>query len=269
MKILDKLERKFGKYAIYNLPSIIVGLYVIGFFIEMAGYGDYLTLNPMLISQGEIWRLFSFILIPPTTSIFWMILGALFYHNICQSLVNVWGAFRFNLYYFSGIILILLSTVILFWAMPYIPINVDTTYLNLSLFLAYAAVFPDELLYIYLFFPVKAKWLGYLDALYLGVALVRAYTLSERISILVAILNFIIFFIMSRNVKRFSPKEVKRRSTYRAKVKEAETLTRHQCTTCGRTEQDDPTLEFRFCSKCDGNHEYCQDHLFTHTHVKR
>lgn len=28
-------------------------------------------------------------------------------------------------------------------------------------------------------------------------------------------------------------------------------------------------LDFRFCSKCDGNYEYCSDHLFTHQHVRK
>ena len=45
-------------------------------------------------------------------------------------------------------------------------------------------------------------------------------------------------------------------------------VTKHKCAVCGRTEKDDPNLEFRFCSKCNGNYEYCQDHLYTHIHKK-
>ena len=42
---------------------------------------------------------------------------------------------------------------------------------------------------------------------------------------------------------------------------------RHKCAVCGRTELDAPDLEFRYCSKCAGDHEYCSEHLYTHTHV--
>ncbi len=45
-------------------------------------------------------------------------------------------------------------------------------------------------------------------------------------------------------------------------------IPRHRCAVCGRTELDDPNLEFRYCSKCNGNYEYCSDHLFTHEHVQ-
>lgn len=269
MKFLDKLERKLGKYAIYNLPSIIIGMYIVGFFLAIAGFAPYLTLNPALILEGQIWRILSFILIPPTSDPIWLLFACLFYYSICQSLVNVWGAFRFNLYYFSGIILTLLSAFILYFVTPYALMDVRTTYLNLSLFLAYATIFPNETVLIFFFFPVKVKWLGYLDALYFAIELIQAPYISQKIAILVAVLNFILFFIMTKELKRFSPKEMRRKSVYRNSVKKSNTITRHQCATCLRTEQDDPTLEFRFCSKCDGNYEYCQDHLFTHTHVKK
>ena len=62
---------------------------------------------------------------------------------------------------------------------------------------------------------------------------------------------------------------MKRRAEYKREVKKAVTITRHKCAICGRTEKDAPELEFRYCSKCEGNYEYCQDHLFTHEHVKK
>lgn len=66
-----------------------------------------------------------------------------------------------------------------------------------------------------------------------------------------------------------SPREIKRRQEFRHEVKKNMRPSGHKCAICGRTEADDPTLEFRFCSKCDGNYEYCQEHIFTHEHVKK
>ncbi len=65
-----------------------------------------------------------------------------------------------------------------------------------------------------------------------------------------------------------SPKQMKRRQEFKREVKNSSKITRHKCAVCGRTEETNPELEFRFCSKCDGNYEYCQEHLFTHVHVK-
>ena len=83
------------------------------------------------------------------------------------------------------------------------------------------------------------------------------------------LLNFIVFYGTTRNYRAVSPKEMKRKADYKHKIQAAGKGTKHKCAVCGRTDLDDPSLEFRFCSKCDGGLEYCQDHLFTHEHVKR
>ena len=98
--------------------------------------------------------------------------------------------------------------------------------------------------------------------------------MAGRIAIVASLLNFLIFYLSTRDYRRVSPKEIHRKKVFREQTREARGntaggVTKHKCAVCGRTEQDDPTLEFRFCSKCDGNYEYCQDHLFTHEHVKR
>ena len=87
-----------------------------------------------------------------------------------------------------------------------------------------------------------------------------------------SLLNFIIFFLSTRNLNRYTPHEIHRRHQFKSQMKEPRPgsgITKHKCAVCGRTELDDPTLEFRFCSKCEGNYEYCQDHLFTHQHIRR
>ena len=95
---------------------------------------------------------------------------------------------------------------------------------------------------------------------------------ASRVAIIASLFNFIIFYLISGRLDRFSPHQAYRRKTYKKKVKQVQPrggITKHKCTVCGRTEQDGDDLEFRFCSKCDGNYEYCQDHLFTHQHIKK
>ncbi|MEI3340480.1 MAG: hypothetical protein V8R80_11525 [Eubacterium sp.] len=93
---------------------------------------------------------------------------------------------------------------------------------------------------------------------------------TGRVAILASVLNFLIFFFATRNYQRISPKEIHRKKNFQRQMKSARGngVTKHKCAICGRTELDDPNLEFRFCSKCNGNYEYCQEHLFTHQHVK-
>jgi len=136
---------------------------------------------------------------------------------------------------------------------------------------------------LYFIIPIKMKWMAIVYAA-LAVASAISSGWVARVAILASLLNFIIFFLMTRNMKAYSPHEMKRKRDFRRQMGQSGMggrttnagngrsgqgqITRHKCAICGRTELDDPNLEFRFCSKCDGNYEYCQDHLFTHKHVK-
>jgi hypothetical protein len=114
--------------------------------------------------------------------------------------------------------------------------------------------------------PVKIKWLAYLDIAFF-VYEIFVGNIGTKISIILALLNFVIFFFAFMRV-RVSPSQMRRRAAYTRAVKHAPKISKHRCAVCGRTDETNPELEFRFCSKCNGNYEYCQDHLFTHTHVQ-
>ena len=88
------------------------------------------------------------------------------------------------------------------------------------------------------------------------------------ITVIMSVLNFILFYFMMKGKTRVTPAHKKRKRQYKKEVRQTQLLTRHKCAICGRTEEDDPTLEFRYCSRCKGNYEYCQNHLFTHEHKK-
>ena len=120
---------------------------------------------------------------------------------------------------------------------------------------------------LYFIIPIKMKWMaGIYAALIIYEMIISSW--GGRVAIIASVLNFLIFFFTTRNYRSVSPKEVHRKRTYHRQVQQPKGVTRHKCAICGRTELDDPNLEFRFCSKCNGNYEYCQDHLFTHEHVK-
>ena len=271
MNWLNRLERKFGKYAIHNLSLYIVILYAVGAVLDLlssgAFYYDMLSLNPYAILHGQVWRLLTFLITTPSTNLIFLIFVLLFYYSIGQSLEQVWGAFKFNMYILIGILGTIAAAFIVYAVYPSPYIEMDTYYLNLSMFLAYAAIFPEMRVYLYGIIPIKVKWLGLLDVILLAFSFL-AGGIGTRISILVSLLNFLLFYFSTRNYKRVSPKEIHRKRVYRKSVQQSAAGYRHQCAICKRTELDDPNLEFRFCSKCNGSYEYCSDHLFSHTHVK-
>ena len=204
---------------------------------------------------------------------------------IGQMLERAWGAFRFNLYFFSGVLFHVIGA-ILVYLLTGVSLSMGTWYLNLSLFFAFAALYPNVEFLLFFVIPVKVKWLAILDGIYFGYTILQAflpaygggmfgaYYRANALAAAVSLLNFIIFFLSSRNMRPYTPGQIKRKREFHKKVKQGARPmnygngAKHRCAVCGRTDVDHPELEFRYCSKCNGNYEYCQDHLFTHQHVK-
>lgn len=293
MKPMSNFEKKFGKYAIKNISLVLILFYACGYLINWINpvMFNYLTLNPYaILFKGQVWRLITWLIIPPENFSFFTLIMLYFYYSIGTTLERTWGTYRYNLYLFLGIIFTavgafaLMGFVYLFqrdilFAMgaenyfAVLSTMFSTYYVNMSIFLAFAATFPDMQVLLFFFIPIKVKILGIIY----GVLLVYEFiagvgnkylNAANRFVIGASLLNFIVFFFTSRNMIHMSPKQVKRRQEFKREVKQSAKITRHKCAICGRTEETNPELEFRFCSKCDGNYEYCQDHLFTHAHVK-
>lgn len=271
MKFFYKLERKYGKYAIPNLMQYIVIMYGIGLAISLWNpmiYYRYLSLDGWAILHGQIWRIVTFLCYPPAPGIFFGILALYLYYSMGQTLERVWGAFRFNVYFLLGIVGHVLAEIILTLIFGQSPRLLPVA-LDFSLFFAFALTFPDvEFLLMYII-PVKAKWLAVAEgAIYLYYLITG--DLLTRIEIGLTMANVILFFLLTRNYSRINPKEVKRKHDFKTQVQmKPQGRTRHKCAVCGRTELDGPGMEFRYCSKCEGNYEYCQDHLYTHQHVTK
>ena len=283
MNFLNKMERKFGRYAIHNLTKYMIGCYAIGYILLYAGnlFGfsitGYLTLSPYHILHGQIWRIVSWLLIPPPTSnLVFVLIMLLFYYSLGETLEITWGAFRYNVYILGGVLFTVIGAFLLYFMMganPFLSMAYSmafsTYYINLSIFLAFAANYPDMQVLFMMIIPMKMKWLAVLDIAYLLYDMVKGGW-GIRTVILASLLNFIIYFLSTRNYQRISPKEIHRKQQFQRAVhpKMAPGVTKHKCAVCGRTEKDGDDLEFRFCSKCNGNYEYCQDHLFTHKHIQ-
>lgn len=262
------MERKFGRYAIPNLMKYICFLYVIGLFVNLAApqvYLYYLSLNPARILRGEVWRLVTFLIQSPNDNILFFVFTLYLYYMLGQTLENHWGAFRFNVYYFSGVIFTIIGSFIAYFVTGQVYL-MDTYYINMSLFLAFAFLYPDMQMLLMFLIPIKIKWLAYLDIAFLIYSVIIG-DVGTKIAVVIALLNFAIFFFSFMKV-RVSPSQMKRRAAYTKAVRNTSRISKHRCAVCGRTDETNPELEFRFCSKCNGNYEYCQDHLFTHTHVQ-
>ena len=284
MNFLNKMERKIGKYAIPNLMIYLIAAYCIGFVIYTVNpnFMLMLTLSPYHILHGQVWRLITWILMPTDTRVFSLLIMALLYYQLGSALERSWGTFRFNVYIFGGMLFTVIGAFILYGIYAAAgtgsletislisSLTFTTNYINLTIFLAFAVMYPEMQILLFFIIPVKMKWMAVVYAVLIAINLILT-SWGGRIAIIMSILNFLIFFLSTRNYRRVSPKEIHRKQVFKAQMREprrGSMVTKHKCAGCGRTELDDPNLEFRFCSKCDGNYEYCQDHLFTHQHIK-
>ena len=296
---MSPFERKFGKYAIRNLSFVLVMCYAVGYVLQLADRSglllSYLTLNPYAILHGQVWRLVTWILIPPSSGgLFFTLIMLYVYCSIGTSLERTWGTYRYNVYLFQGMLFTIAGSFLL---MGYcylfkptifltsltgtvltintpveyftvISMMFSTYYINMSIFLAYAATFPDAQVLLMFIIPIRVKWLGVIYAVMLVFQFLGTDVFG-KFAIGASLLNFVVFFLTSRNMMHLNPKQIHRRQEFKRDVRRNTGITKHKCAICGRTEVDSPQMQFRFCSKCEGNYEYCEEHLYTHTHIKR
>lgn len=284
---MSKFERKFGRYAIKNISLVLILCYAVGYLIYRINplFLSYLSLNPYAILHGQIWRVVTWIIVPPDTSnLFFVLIMLYFYYSIGTTLERTWGTYRYNVYLLLGMLFTVLGSFLL---MAYCYLFDGTTlmvlggrtyfagisqafstyYVNMSIFLAFAATFPESQVLLMFIIPIRVKWLGIAYGVLLALDFVLGGVLTKFV-IAASLMNFAVFWFTSKNHIHMSPRQVKRRKEFKREVRKNTGVTKHKCAICGRTEQDSPELEFRFCSKCEGNYEYCQEHLFTHQHVK-
>ncbi len=261
MNWLDKLERKFGFLAIKGLMTYIIGATALVYLLMLSNPQNIekLVLIPSKVLEGEVWRLFSYIFIPPTTSVFWIIFILYFYYMVGSGLEQEWGSFKFNIYYLIGMI----ATTIAAFAFGGIATAV---YLNLSLFLAFAYLYPDFEILLFFILPVKVKYLAWFNWILIGYTVIFE-PLPLKVMAAASVANYFVFFgkdIITRT--KTTRQSYQNRKRLMADIPKNFTI--HRCTICGITEKDDPKMEFRYCSTCEGDYEYCMVHLKAHEHIK-
>lgn len=291
MNWMDKLERKWGRHAVANLSRYFVLAQVIGYLVQLVAPGlmSYMNFDMGRILHGQLWRVVTWIF-TPTASL--DIFGILFLFCVLMwgsSLESMLGTFRMNVFLWGSVILCDLAGVIVYIVTrlllgygfsPYL----STYYILMSMLLALAMCMPEGEVRLYFVLPIKMKWMLIFELVYLGYQVVRMFSIGigsygTGMGILVGVLNCVqivvpvlnMFWFFHAMKTRLSAKQRRRQKEFRAQFSQPRPgsgIAKHKCVICGRTELTDPELQFRYCSKCAGNREYCQDHLFTHQHVK-
>ena len=230
----------------------------------------FLAMDPQAVLRGEIWRLVTYVLIP-TGGDFLIILTFIFYYWLGESMERLWGSTKFTVYYVSGMLLSALAS-ILVYLIDGIPMPLyGAIYVNTALFLAYAFTYPDTVIYVFFVIPLKMKWMAYVECALFVIQVLRylsAGLWGMALMPVIAMLNLFVFFSpdFSRRVDRFQARHRSEAVQFRKAVKEQRRGYNHKCEICGRTDMDNPGLQFRYCSKCTGYHCFCEDHIFNHTH---
>ena len=285
------LSRWLSRFS-YNHPNLSVeGLirYIVAgnflvFLLDLFTHGmstAYLTFVPAYIFRGQVWRLITFIFVPMSFSPLNFVLATVFAYFMGVRLEGAWGAARFTIYYGLGVLLNILVGLLLPVINPmYLnTVTANMSYLHLAMFFAYATLYPDlQVLFMFLI-PIRIKWLALLDAA-LFVYGILSYLSYGRFAMallpIIAIFNYFIFFWddLMDYIGRGTARAVHQRSAQTINFKKAQKELRerrgylHKCAVCGVTDQDDPNMEFRYCSKCSGYYCYCANHINNHTHVQ-
>jgi membrane associated rhomboid family serine protease len=190
MNWLNKLERKYGRLGIPNLMLFVVLgnalIYIMANLDPTGRLVSSLYLYPPLVLQGQIWRLITFVFVPPAASVIWIFFILYFYYMIGTNLENEWGSFKFTAYYLAGMLATILAA--------FLTGSIATSlYLNLSLFLAFAHIYPEFQILLFFVIPVKVKYLAWLNWAFI-VYSVLFYPMGSKLMALVPIANYFLFF---------------------------------------------------------------------------
>jgi len=258
MKLINKLEKKYGRLAVKNLTLIIVISQSLCFILALQkpSFVYDLVLIPQLVEQGQIWRVITFMVVPPNMNPIFAIFAVYIFYLMGTALEEEWGIFQYNLYLFIAYI----ATLIAVFAGP--VDLADNFYIESSVFLAFAYLYPEFEFLLFFVLPVKVKYLALFTWCLYGFQFIFGSN-SQQMMILASTINFFIFF----------GQEIKHNIKNHARQKEFELKTRnqqknflHQCELCRITDQDNNIIEFRVCSRCSSGQEYCSNHIHNHEH---
>ena len=273
MSFLSQFERRFGKYAISNLTASIVICQVACYLMQLLGdpeFVTWLTLTPEAIRAGEVWRFFTFLCVPPALNEIFAIFYFWLFYVWGRALEQEVGDFKYNVYLLIGYTATVGVALI---ASPFAEpgfVLADSAFITTSVFLAFAYVFPDFELLLFLVLPVKIKWLALLTWFGCGLGFLAGLTHFSQggwlqcLLILASVCNFFLFF--GRDL--FQKAHLSRRKATRSVLEtQRGKEPRHRCAICGVTDHMDPKMDFRYCTQCEGTPGYCTEHIHNHQHL--
>ena len=276
---IDRFCAKHPRFGIPNLMLYVVIGQIIVFvldtvlrFTPLMSASLWLAFYRDAIFHGQIWRLVTFVFLPSDSNPFWLLLSCYFYYWIGQSLERAWGTTKFTVFYLSGVVLSIISGLILGVSSIY--------YINLSIFLVIATLYGDMQVLLFFVVPIKMKWMALLDVGMILYDVIRYAAGGMWVMALIPLASFVNFFIFTwphwaekfgRVRRKADPQVINFRHAQRQAQKQAQATGgyRHKCAVCGITDKDDPSMEFRYCSKCDGYYCYCMNHINNHVHIHK
>lgn len=273
MKLINRFCARHPDFGVHNIMLYISIGNVAFWILSMIkpALMQYFTFAPAMILRGEVWRLFTFIIYPPTTGMLAFI-AFYFYYWIGSTLEKYWGTGEFNCYLLIGWGLIIVYGFIVYFitGINYSYGGECVEYLFLSLFFSFASLFPDVKVLLFFIIPIKMKWLAIVDAVFFLMAVINNPFPWKLIPV-IAIINYLIFFMpdilrMIRGNKTSATTIKFRKESQRIRREQQSQLYKHKCAVCGRTDTDYPNLEFRYCSRCAGYRCFCEDHINNHIH---
>jgi len=269
MKYIEKFCRKHPNFGVEHLMKYIAIANVVFWLagVVKPGLLSYITFNPALILRGQVWRLVSFMFYPASTG-FLGLVAVYFYYWLGTTLEQYWGRAKFNIYFFMSVLLTELYCFVVFFVFR-IAFSVTAVYIYLGMFFAFAALFPDMQVLLFFIIPIKMKYLALVDGVIFILGVIRNPFPVNLLPVM-ALLNFIIFF--GRELWGFRPRRPSastinfRKESARIKREQSRELYKHRCSVCGKTDAEYPNLEFRYCSRCEGYHCFCMEHINNHIH---
>ena len=248
MSLINTLENKLGRYAIPGVVNILAGFQVVVWVMMKLKpeFGGFIELNRSAVLNGQLWRLVTWVFVPPAGHPIWLFFAVMLLTMMGRGLEEAWGAFRLNLYIFGGMTSIVIGAMIF---------NCDALGIPLysTILFAFAVFFPNYEFLLFFILPLKVKWIAALGGAMLFLTILD--TPEARLPVIFSLLNFLIAFgpgFLKGASQRAAATE--RKSRFDMASRPAESFL-HKCQACGKTELDDPQLDFRVNAE---GHDICQ-----------
>ena len=257
---------------------IIIGnaiVFIFGMMDTTNSLYSLLYFNPAAFLHGQVWRLITFALVPTVDGILWLVISLYFYYFIGSALEREWGTGKFTIYYFSGLLLTAIYSIV-WYLITGQAVPASAHYLNLSLFFAFATLWPEQQVLLFFIIPVKMKWLAWVDAAFFVYEIVFYIAHGSVGNALIPVVAMLAYLVFCGDwlIDLFRPKTMRQKARTIRFKQAAQQVQQEQarqgytrkCAVCGRTDTSNPELEFRYCSRCAGYHCFCADHINNHIH---